>query len=124
MFHNRIGMFSFIFTGPANLVAEGDRIFASHAAWMESTHYRDGELALLLYNVVKGAESSNPLDPSSEPTGETNFTLTEVYTTPAGLDDHWKRGAESWADFGAFMEWAGKVKVAVLHGSPVVHSLW
>ena len=48
----------------------------------------------------------------------------ERYATPAGLEDHWKQGAESWEDFGAFMEWAGKVKVAVLHGSPVIHSLW
>ena len=124
MAHKGKTQISFIFTVPADLVAEGDRIFASHATWMESTHYREGELALLLYNIVKGVESSNPLDPSSEPTGNTNFTLTEVYATPAGLDDHWKRGAESWEDFGAFMEWAGKVKVAVLHGSPVVHSLW
>ncbi len=124
MAHKGKTQLSFIFTVPADLVAEGDRIFTSHAAWMESTHYREGELALLLYNVVKGVESSNPLDPSSEPTGNTNFTLTEVYATPAGLEDHWKRGAENWEDFGAFMEWAAKVKVAVLHGSPVVYSLW
>ena len=97
---------------------------AADRAWREGTHYREGELALLLYNIVKGAELSNPLDPSSEPTRNTNLTLTEVYATPAGLEDHWKRGAESWKDFGAFMEWAGKVKVAVLHGSPVIHSLW
>ena len=53
-----------------------------------------------------------------------NFVLTEAYESPAGIDDHWKQAAESWEDFGAFMAWAGKVKVAVLHGSPVVHSLW
>ena len=115
---------TFIFTVSPDLAAEGDRIFASHAAWMEKTHHRDGELALLIYNVVKGAELSNPLDPSSSPTSNTNFVLTEVYESPAGLEDHWKQGAEGWEDFGAFMEWAGKVKVAVLHGSPVLHSLW
>ncbi len=112
------------FTVSRDLVGEGDRIFASHAAWMEKTHYREGELALLLYNVVKGAEQSNPLDPTSESTGNTSFVLTEVYENPAGLDDHWRQAAESWEDFGAFMEWAGKVKVVTLHGSPVVHSLW
>ena len=112
------------FTVSRDLVGEGDRIFASHAAWMAKTHYREGELALLLYSVVKGAEQSNPLDPSSEPTGNTSFVLTEVYENPAGLDDHWRQAAESWEDFDAFMEWASKVKVTTLHGSPVIHSLW
>jgi hypothetical protein len=124
MSHTGKTQINFIFTVPPELVAEGDRIFASHAAWMEKTHYREGDLALLLYNVAKGPELSNPLDPASAPTENTNFTLTEVYATPAGLEDHWKQGAEGWQDFGAFVEWAGKTKVSVLHGSPVVYSLW
>ena len=124
MSHKGKTQITFIFTASPDLAAEGDRILASHAAWMEKTHHRDGELALLVYSVVKGAELSNPLDPSSSPTDNTNFVLTEVYESPAGLEDHWKQGAEGWEDFGAFMEWAGKVKVAVLHGSPVIHSLW
>ncbi len=124
MSHEGKTQIAFIFTATPDLVAEGDRIFASHAAWMAKTHHREGELALLLYNVVKGPELSNPLDPSSEPTGNASFVLTEVYENPAGLQDHWKQGAESWEDFAAFMEWAGKVKVVTLHGSPVIHSLW
>lgn len=115
---------TFIFTANPDQVAEGDRLFASHASWMEKTHYRDGDLALLAYNVVKGPEVSNSLDPSSAPTENTCFVLTEIYETPAGLEDHWKQGAESWEDFGAFVEWASSVGVAVLHGSPVVESLW
>ena len=124
MSHKGKTQVTFIFTASPDLAAEGDRIFASHAAWMEKTHHRDGQLALLVYNVVKGAELSNPLDPSSSPTSNTNFVVTEVYESPAGLEDHWKQGAEGWEDFAAFLEWAGKVKVAVLHGSPVIHSLW
>src|SRR5207249_2196687 len=42
--------------------------------------FRDGELALLLYNVVKGPELSIPMDPSSAPTGNTNFTLTHEHS--------------------------------------------
>ena len=113
-----------LFTATPDLVAEGDRIWASHAAWMERTHYRDGELALLLYNIVKGPELSNPLDPSSQPTGNTSFVLTAVYENPAGLADHWRQGATSWADLSAYRAWASKVRVAVLHGSPVILSLW
>jgi hypothetical protein len=115
---------TFIFTVPPDQVSEGDRIFANHAKWMEETHYRDGDKALLTYNVVKGPELSNPVDPSSEPTRNTCLVLTEVYETPAGLEDHWKKAAEGFEDFDAFLEWTGKVTVTVLHGSPVVHSLW
>jgi hypothetical protein len=32
-----------IFVAPPDLVAEGDRIFKTHAAWMERTHYREGD---------------------------------------------------------------------------------
>ncbi len=116
---------TFIFTARPEQVAEGDRLFASHAEWMEKTHYRDGDLALLRYNVVKGSEVSDPLNPASDPTGNTCFVLTEVYRTPAGLEDHWKQGADSWQDFQPFLAWASQLdNVAVLHGSPVIHSLW
>lgn len=113
-----------IFIAPPNLVAEGDRIWGSHAAWMERTHYKEGELALLRYNIVKGPELSNPLDPSSKPTGNTMFVLDELYETQAGLDDHWKQAAESWKDFGAVAEWAGKCKVVTSHGGKVIQGLW
>jgi quinol monooxygenase YgiN len=113
-----------IFTATPDLVAEGDRIFASHAKWMGKTHYREGEKALLRYNLVKGSELSNPMDPSSEPTGNTSFVLMEVYESPAGLEDHWKQAAENWEDFAAVGEWVSKVKVTTVHGSPVIYSLW
>ncbi len=124
MSHKGKTQITFIFTATPEQEAEGDRLFASHAAWMEKTHHREGQLAMLLYNVVKGPELSNPLDPTSKPTQNKCYVLTEVYANPAGLADHWKQGAETWKDFKAFVTWASKVKVAVLHGSPVIHSLW
>ena len=124
MSHQGKTQITFVFTVGPHQVDEGDRIWASHAKWMEQTHHRDGELALLSYNVVKGPELSNPLDPSSEPTANTCFVLSEVYENPAGLADHWQQAAEGFEDFSAFVEWASNADVAVLHGSPVVHSLW
>jgi hypothetical protein len=115
---------TFIFTAGPGDVAEGDRLFASHADWLGKTHHRDGDLALLQYNVVKGPELSNALDPSSAPTANTCFVLTEVYQTPAGLADHWQQAADSWQGMGSFMTWAQKVDTSVLHGSPVIHSAW
>lgn len=108
--------------GPED-VAEGDALFEAHAEWMERSHHRDGDLALLAYNVVKGPELSNPLDPTSEPTGNTSFVLTEVYESPAGVADHWEKGM-AWEGFSMLQSWAPKCKVTALHGSEVVQSLW
>ena len=123
MSHTGKTQLTIVFTAPPDLVAEGDRIFASHAKWMRSTHSREGEKALLHYNLVKGPELSNPMDPSSTPTGNTSFVLMEVYETPAGIAEHWKQ-TQTWDDFAAVGEWVSKVKVTTVHGSPVVHSLW
>ena len=112
-----------IFTAPPDLVVEGDRIFASHAKWMRNTHSRDGEKALLYYSLVKGPELSHPMDPSSKPTGNISFALTEVYEAPAGLAEHWNL-TQSWEDFAAVGAWMSKVKITTVHGSPIVYSLW
>jgi len=113
-----------VFTATPDLVAEGERIFDSHAAWMERTHHRDGEKALLSYDLAKGPELSNPLDPSSEPTGNTQFLLAEVYESQAGIDDHWQQAMESWDDFSSMVEWAQKCKPVTVHSAGIVHSLW
>ncbi|MCZ6879383.1 MAG: hypothetical protein O7G29_14720 [Acidobacteria bacterium] len=69
MSHQGKVQISIIFTATPDLVEQGDQIFESHAQWMAESHHREGEKALLQYNVSKGAELSNPLDPSSAPTG-------------------------------------------------------
>ena len=73
--------------GP-DAVAEGDRVFEKHAKWMTG-HDRKGDTALRRYNISKGPELSNPLDPSSSPTGDTIFVLSEIYESPAGVDEYW-----------------------------------
>jgi len=113
-----------VFSAPADAVSEGDRIFRSHAAFMEATHHRDGEKALLSYNISKGPELSNPLDPSSEPTGNTLFSIDEVYESDAGIQDHWGQAGASWGDLGALVEWSARCQVTTIHRSPIVHSLW
>ena len=40
---------TFIIIAPPDQVAEGDRLFASHAPWMEATHHRSGDKALLSF---------------------------------------------------------------------------
>ena len=115
---------TFIFKAdPAN-VAEGDRLFASHNEWMAKTHHREGEKALLTYNVSKGSDPSNALDPSSAPTGKTVYVLDEIYQGPAGIADHWQQAMSNWGDFQAFVAWAKKGEISAQHSGNVVNSLW
>jgi hypothetical protein len=115
---------AFIITAPQTEVAEGNRIFASHAAWMESTHHRSGDKALLSYHVSQAPELSNPMDQDSAPTGNTCFVLTEVYETPAGVADHFKQAAENWKEFPALGQWLEKCKVAAVPAAEIRNSLW
>lgn len=113
-----------VFTAAPEHVEQGDKLFASHAAWMAETHHRQGPKALLSYDVSKGPEQANALDPSSAPTGNTLYSLSEVYESAEGIADHWQQAQASWRDFGAMMEWAGKCNPKSVHGSPIIASLW
>ena len=115
---------TFIFRANPADVAEGDRLFASHNEWMAKTHHREGEKALLTYNVSKGGDPSNTFDPSSAPSGKTVYVLDEIYESPAGIADHWQQAMSSWRDFQAFMAWAQKGEVLAQHSGNVVNSLW
>ncbi len=113
-----------LFTCGPDAVAEGDALFENHAAWMERSHHRDGDLSLLMYSVSKGPELENSLDPSSAQTGNTTFVLTEIYAGRAGVDDHWRQAAISWDGFEAFASFAVKCKISTLHGAEIVQGLW
>jgi len=105
-------------------VAEMDRLGESHGSWMAKTHHREGSNALLSYNLSKGPELENPLDPSSKSTGNTRYVLSEVYDLPAGIDNHWREAQESWSDFGAMVEMLGSCNTQTLHCGSIAQSLW
>ena len=122
-YHDKVQI-TLIIIAPPDQVAEGDRCFKSHGSWMESTHYRSGEKALLSYNVSKGPELSNPLDPNSAPTGNTCFVLSEIYESKAGVLDHFEQTNSSWGDFPAARKVMEKCKVMAVTGASVINSLW
>jgi hypothetical protein len=105
-------------------VAEIDRMVESHGSWMAKTHHREGSNALLSYDLSKGPELENPLDPGSKSTGNTRYVLSEVYDSPAGIEDHWRQAQESWIDFGAMVEMLGSCNTQTLHGGSIAESLW
>jgi len=113
-----------IIVAPPDQAEEGDRLFRNHVPWMEATHHRDGDKALLSYDVSKAPELSNPMDPSSAPTGNTCFVLNEIYETEAGVADHFEQAASSWQDFPALMEWMEKCTVTAVPAAPIFNSLW
>ena len=115
---------AFIIIAPPDQVEEGERIFRSHAPWMGAAHHRDGDKALLTYNVSKAPELSNPMDPNSAPTGNTCYILNEIYESEAGIADHFQKAMEGWQDFPAFVTWMGKCKVTVVPSAPIFTSLW
>jgi hypothetical protein len=105
-------------------VSEVDRLVESHGSFMAKTHDRDGSNALLSYDLSKGPELENPLDPSSRSTGSTRYVLSEVYSSPAGIEDHWRLTQESWSDFGAMVEMLASCETQTLHCGSIAQSLW
>lgn len=114
----------YVIVAPPDQVKEGDRIFESHGPWMKATHHRSGDKELLIYDVSKTPELSNPLDQNSAPTGNTVFVLNEIYETNAGVTDHFSQAASSWKDFPALVQWLGKCKVSGVPAAPIINSLW
>lgn len=112
------------FVATPDKVDKIDLLVESHGAWMAETHHRDGAKALLSYNFSKGPELENPLDPSSESTGNTRYVLDEIYESPAGIEDHWGQAQESWNDFGAMVDMIGSCNPQTLHAGSIAQSLW
>ena len=122
-YHDKIQL-TLIIIAPPDQAEEGDRLFRSHGSWMEATHHRSGEKALLSYNVSKWSELSNPTDLNSAPTDNTCFVLSEIYESKAGVLDHFKQANENWGDHDAFSNWLEKCKVTFVPAASIINSLW
>jgi hypothetical protein len=122
-YHDKVQL-TLMIIAPPDLAAEGDRLFQSHGAWMEATHYRNGEKALLSYNVSKWQELSDAVDFNSAPTGNTCFVLSEIYESKAGVLDHFKQANENWGDHDAFRKWLEKCKTTFVPAGSIFNSLW
>lgn len=104
------------FRCPAEHEAEGDRVFAQHAAWMERTHPKDGDEALLQYTVSKNHDDD----------GNVQYLLAEVYETTAGVENHSRLAHEDEEDSGfqSLLAFADKCETIGWGAADLVHSLW
>ena len=112
------------FVATPEKVGEVERLIASHAAWMAGTHHREGSKALLSYDFSKGPELADPLNPGSDPTGNTRYVLNEIYESPEGIADHWQQAQASWGDFGAMVDVIAGGSPQTLHAGEIAASLW
>ena len=112
---------TFTIVAPGSIAQEGKQLFLSHAAWMKATHYRTGTKALLSYDVSEMDELSNPTDLKSKSTGNKIFILSEIYESPAGVEDHFAK--TGWNDSDKFYKWLDKCKVTKASSTRIFNSL-
>lgn len=105
--------YSLAIVSPAELEAEGDRILKSQAEWVARTHHREGQKALLQYDVAK----------SKNDDGSITHVLAEVYESAAGLQDHVEQANDNWETFPDLGKWLGQCQV-IGGESEIIHSLW
>jgi hypothetical protein len=108
------GQFFIAFNCPAEHEAEGDGFFARHAQWMERTHPKAGDLALLQYTVSK----------SSDDDGNVLFLLAETYQTTAGIDNHRKLAHDDAPLLADLYSFRDKCQTIGWGDAEVLHSLW
>ena len=102
-----------VIDSPAELEAEGDRILDMHEAWIRRTHYREGDKALLQYDIAK-SRSEN---------GNVIFVMTEVYETTAGIDDHIAQAQDD-EHHDLLLKWWERCNVTFVRDGEIIHSLW
>lgn len=96
--------------------AEGDRLFADHAAWMHRTHPKEGDEALLQYTVSKNHDEN----------GNVQYLLAEVYETRAGVENHFRLAHEDEEASGLphLLAFTDKCETIGWGAADVAHSLW
>jgi hypothetical protein len=67
---------------------------------------------------------ANPLDPGSAATGNTRYVLSEIYESPAGIENHWRESQKSWGDFATMVEVLSSCDTQTLHCGEIAESLW
>merc|ERR1711941_106773 len=83
---------------------EMDCFVEKHKKWMEETHAPNGtgpEPSPLYYAWSKCDELTNPVDPTSPPSGNAIYCLTEVYKSLRGCETHLalaKSDPQFWAE--------------------------
>ena len=97
------------------------RVAEDHVKWMNETHTKEGDKALLMLNWSIGPEFKD-----GKETGNLSLILTEIYETQAGINDHFEQAQNNSSyfrdDFGDFeSKCESYVKI---NSSDIIQSMW
>ena len=76
----------FIWIFKPELTDVAKRVAEDHVKWMNETHTKEGEKALIVLNWSIGLEFKEGAE-----TGNMALILTEIYENQEGIDDHFKQ---------------------------------
>ena len=76
----------FIWIFKPELTDVAKRVAEDHVKWMNATHTKEGEKALIVLNWSIGPEFKEGAE-----TGNMALVLTEIYENQEGIDDHFKQ---------------------------------
>jgi hypothetical protein len=92
-----------------------DDFWKQHETWMRQSHQmaREGDDStkprLTSFNIRKGPEMENPLDPKTKPTGNLLYIMSETYAAGTGIAKHMELGQKDMAEwFKKLMEYDAK----------------
>ena len=111
----------FIWIFKPELTDVAKRVAEDHVKWMNATHTKEGEKALIVLNWSIGPEFKEGAE-----TGNIALILTEIYENQAGIDNHFEQAQNNGATFrDNFSDFESKCENLVkINSSDIIHSMW
>ena len=97
------------------------RVAEDHTKWMNETHTKNGDKALLMLNWSIGPEFKD-----GKETGNLSLILTEIYDTQAGIVDRFEKAQNNTPYFrDDFADFESKCESNVkINSSDIIQSMW
>jgi hypothetical protein len=110
----------FIWIFKPELTDVAKRVAEDHVKWMNATHTKEGEKALIVLNWSIGPEFKEGAE-----TGNMALVLTEIYENQEGIDDHFKQAQNNESYFRDDLDEFSKncEQRVTIHSSDVIQSM-
>ena len=120
MFQNKKQL-QYLWIFKPELIEIANRIAEDHTKWMNETHTKEGDKALLMLNWSIGPEFKD-----GNKTGNMSLILTEVYESQAGIDNHFDQAQKNAATFrDDLSDFENNCENLVkINSSDIIHSMW
>ena len=110
----------FIWIFKPELTDVAKRVAEDHVKWMNETHTKEGEKALIVLNWSIGPELKEGTE-----TGNIALILTEIYENQDGIDDHFKKAQDNKSYFRDDLDEFSKncEQIITIHSSDIIQSM-